>query len=82
MKSKLNEEIGMSTQGIDYVNSLEVKEPIIEKKIDDAFIKITPKGEYIVYQILERKKLTKQRNFLFFVIVFIAIVFITKYFNK
>lgn len=74
MKSKLNEEIGMSVQGIDYVDSLEVKEPIIENKIDDTFVKITPKGEYIVYQISERKKLTKQRNFLFFIIVIIAIV--------
>lgn len=32
MKPTLNEEIEMSTKGIDYVNSLEIKEPEIYKR--------------------------------------------------
>lgn len=45
MKPTLNEEIGMSQEGIDYVNSLEVKEP---EKIDaiEAAIKCIKESEF------------------------------------
>lgn len=46
MKPTLNEEIGMSQQGIDYVNSLEVKEPIFKEDFEKLCDKYNvPKNE-------------------------------------
>lgn len=85
MKPTLNEEIGMSKQGIDYVNSLEVKEPKFEKPL----IKLNIETHDLHYEkistseILERQRIKRQgRNALIFVLIIIAITFITNYFNK
>lgn len=52
MKPTLNEEIGMSQEGIEYVNSLEVKEPTIVNVIDAAMDQIKKHGyspRYVKY---------------------------------
>ncbi|MNL65912.1 hypothetical protein D3C87_1903080 [compost metagenome] len=85
MKPTLNEEIGMSQEGIGYVNSLEVKEPKFEKPL----IKLNIETHYLYYEkisaseILERQRIKRQgRNALICVLIIIAITFITNYFNK
>lgn len=81
MKPTLNEEIGMSQEGIDYVNSLEVKKPIyhptpnypkggvINKKV----------GEFIPDTEYEKQRIKKQSQKVW-AYVFVAIVIIVTYF--
>jgi hypothetical protein len=67
MKPTLNEEIGMSKQGIDYVNSLEVKDPI---KLRPEF----PKDR------IENQRIKKEaRNNLIFVAIVLIIVLIVNW---
>lgn len=83
MKPTLNEEIGMSKQGIDYVNSLEV--------VSEDVLKNAPEGwqdamennisEYMAE--IENQRIKRQgKNALICVLIIIALTFITNYFNK
>lgn len=69
MKPTLNEEIGMSQEGIEYVNSLEVKDPI---KLRPEF----PKDR------IEKQRIKKEaRNNLIFVAIVLIIVLIVNYYG-
>lgn len=85
MKPTLNEEIGMSKQGINYVNSLEVKEPEFEKPLIDSYFEEHALNyeKVSLSEIIERQRIKKQkRNALICVLIIIALTFITNYFNK
>lgn len=111
MKPTLNEEIGMSKQGIDYVNSLEpsdddafrcaeeavktyidsieVKEPEVQRKYSERNTSITDLSTYSksisnnIPEEMEQQRIKRQgRNALIFVLIIIALTFITNYFNK
>ena len=85
MKS-LNEEIGISEQGVDYVNSLEVKEPELEAPAFSVSYEVAMKAiknDLPTVEEMERQRIKRQgRNALICVLIIIAITFITNYFNK
>lgn len=83
MKPTLNEEIGMSQEGIDYVNSLEVKYDCIEletsaKKVLESMGELSHTIKEIENQRIKRQG----RNALICVLIIIVITFITNYFNN
>lgn len=87
MKPTLNEEIGMSQQGIDYVNSLEVKEEVYipETPMRDtnfilneyAYIKAIKNN---IPEEIKKERIRKQaRNNLIFVAIVLIIVLIVNW---
>lgn len=83
MKPTLNEEIGMSQEGIDYVNSLEVKESEnISKRIEankklNAILNDPKTHDFMRYVDNQRIKKQSQKVWGF---VFATIVIIVTYF--
>jgi len=83
MKPTLNEEIGMSQEGIDYVNSLEVKESeIISQRIEtnkklNAILSDPKTHDFMRYIDNQRIKKQLQKVWAF---VFVVIVIIVTYF--
>lgn len=83
MKPTLNEEIGMSQEAIDYVNSLEVKESEnISKRIDtnkklNAILNDPKTHDFMRY--VEKERIKKQSQKVWSC-VFVAIIFIVTYF--
>lgn len=85
MKITLQEEIGMSEKGIDYVNSLEVKDP---KHLNcEQDLKDTPKFDPCIYDTIklfhqEQRRINKQSGIVWCCVFVFLIVFITWYLNK
>lgn len=86
MKPTLNEEIRMSKKGIEYVNSLEVKEPKLEAPVFNVSYGVAMKAiknDLPTVEEMERQRIKRQgRNALICVLIIIALTFITNYFNK
>lgn len=70
MKPTLNEEIGMSQQGIDYVNSLEVKHKLVSQDID-AWRKEFRKEHY---EKLRIRKQARNAWICIFVIIILTVI--------
>lgn len=75
MKPTLNEQIGMDQKGIEYVNSLEVKDPAFECSHETAMKAI--KNDLPTITEIEKQRIKKQTQKVWALVFFAIIIIVT-----